>query len=400
MRKDIYERIKLMKQDNIKPNYAKLARVYDCDYRTIKRYYEGDESIGKKREYPSKLDPFKQIIQDKLKIGCTAKSIFYFIQKKGFTGKYSIVKTYCRNVKKDETKKATIRFETNPGLQAQVDWKEELTLISSKGEPFKIDIFLMLLGYSRKKYIELTLDRNQDTLMNAMVRGIKYFEGVPKEIIFDNMKTVVDRSKTIYEKAVINQKFYQFSKDIGFEVWACRPYRPQTKGKVEALARVTNRLKVYNNEFETMDELDEIVRDLRAELNEEVSQATNLPPNVLWEKEKEYLHPLPNQDILDTYLTIPLERKVTKESMIVYNKRKYSLPTDYIGKTVQIKEEDGKLLIMYQKKLITSFELSSKRFNYKIEHMTQILASDAMKYKPKGEIEEFAKKQLALYDNL
>ena len=390
-----------MKQDEIKPNFAEIARIYDCDYRTVKKYYETDESnVLKKRIYPSKLDPYRQIIQDKLSLGCTAKSIYDFIRKKGFTGKYTIVKDLCKQIKSDENKKATIRFETNPGLQAQVDWKEDLKLVSKSGEIFTINIFLMLLGYSRKKYIELTLDRNQDTLMNAMVRGFKYFEGIPKEIIFDNMRTVVDQSKTMYEKAVINDKFYQFSKDMGFEVWACRPYRPQTKGKVEALARVMNRLYVFNNEFETIDELDEIVRELRNNLNSEVSQATGKPPDVLWEKEKEYLHPLPNPDILDTYLTIPLVRKVTKESMIVYNKRKYSLPVQYIGKTVEIKEENGNILIMYQKKLISSFALSSKKFNYKIEHMTEILGSDVMKYKDKGEIEEFAKNQLKLYDKL
>ena len=400
MRKDIFERVKLMKQEDIKPNYANLARIYECDYRTVKRYFEGDESTGKKRVYPSKLDPYRQTIQDKLKLGCSAQSIYHFIKKKGFPGKYSIVKAYCHQIKATENLKATIRFETNPGLQAQVDWKEDLTLISKNGEIFTINIFLMLLGYSRKKYIELTLDRNQDTLMTAMVHGFKYFEGVPKEIIFDNMRTVIDQSKTMYEKAVINEKFYQFSKDMGFEVWACRPYRPQTKGKVEALARVTKRLMVYNNEFETIDELDEIVRELKLELNSEVSQATGKPPNVLWEKEKEYLHPLPNPDILDTNLTIPLVRKVTKESMIVYNKRKYSLPVDYIGKTVEIKEENGNILIMYQKKLVTSFALSTKKFNYKLEHMTEILGSDVMKYKPKGEIEEFARKQLELYDKL
>ena len=400
MRKDIYERMKLMKKDGIKPNYAEVARAYGCDYRTVKRYFEEDSATVKKREYSSKLDPYRETIQDKLKLGCSAHSIFKFIEKKGFTGKYTIVKDYCRKIKREEKQKATIRFETNPGLQAQVDWKEEFSLVSKDGKIFTINIFLMLLGYSRKKYIELTLDRSQDTLMNAMVRGFKYFEGVPKEIIFDNMKTVVDHSKTMYEKAVINEKFYQFSKDMGFEVWACRPYRPQTKGKVEALARATGRLMVYNNEFETIEELDEIVRELREDLNSEISQATGLPPNALWEKEKEYLHPLPNPEIIDTYLTIPLVRKVSKESMIVYNKRKYSLPVQYIGKTVEIKEENGKLLIMYRKNIITSFDLSTKRFNYKIEHMKEILGSDVMKYKDDGEIEEFAKKQLKLYDNL
>ncbi len=400
MRKDIYERMKLMKQEGIKPNFAEVARKYDCDYRTVKRYYERDSDIKPKREYQSKLDPFRQVIQDKLELGCGAYAIYKFIEKKGFQGKYTIVKDYCRKIKKEQIQKATIRFETNPGLQAQVDWKEELTLISRQGEMFTINIFLILLGYSRKKYISLTLSRNQDVLMNAMVDAFKYFEGVPKEIIFDNMKTVVDRSKTQYEKAVINEKFYQFSKDMGFEVWACRPYRPQTKGKVEALARTVDRLNVYNNEFDSLEELDEIVRELREDLNTEISQATGKAPNELWMKEKEYLHPLPTKDILDSYLTIPLTRKVSKESMIVYNKRKYSLPVNYIGKTVDIKEENGKLYIFYQQTEVTSFELSEKKYNYKIEHMKEILRSDVMKYKDDDEIENFAKRQLQLYDNL
>ena len=179
MRKDIYERMKLMKQEGIKPNFAEVARKYDCDYRTVKRYYERDSDIKPKREYQSKLDPFRQVIQDKLELGCGAYAIYKFIEKKGFQGKYTIVKDYCRKIKKEQIQKATIRFETNPGLQAQVDWKEELTLISRQGEMFTINIFLILLGYSRKKYISLTLSRNQDVLMNAMVDAFKYFEGVP-----------------------------------------------------------------------------------------------------------------------------------------------------------------------------------------------------------------------------
>lgn len=400
MRKDIYERMKLMKQEGIKPNYAEIARKYDCDYRTVKKYYEGDPDTVKKRKYTSKLDPYRQIIQDKTDQGCSAYAIFKFIEKKGFNGKYTIVKNLCKKFRQEGQQKATIRFETNPGLQAQVDWKEEVKLVSKNGELFTVNIFLMLLGYSRRKYLQLTIDRNQDTLMNAMVEGLRYFGGVPKEIIFDNMKTVVDRSKTQYDKAVINDRFYQFSRDMGFEVWACRPYRPQTKGKVEALARTVDRLMVYNHEFESIDELDELVRELRDDLNSEVSRATGKIPDELWRKEKEYLQSLPPNDILDTYLTIPLTRKVSKESMIVYNNRKYSLPVNYIAKTVNIKEENGRLHIFYRQQEIASYEVKDRPFNYKLEHMTEILRSDAMKYRSADEIEEFARRQLRLYDSL
>ncbi|MBZ2202642.1 hypothetical protein [Lentilactobacillus hilgardii] len=74
--------------------------------------------------------------------------------------------------------------------------------------------------------------------------------GVPKEIWFDNQKVVVDHHKSNFGKQVFNETFVEYAKDAGFKPIACRPFRPQTKGKVEALARTTQRIKVYNHEFE------------------------------------------------------------------------------------------------------------------------------------------------------
>lgn len=398
MRKDIYERMQMMKQDGTKPNYAEIARRWNCDYRTVKRYFEEDVVPKRKTTKPSKLDPYRQIIQDKVEMGCTGASIYHFIRRKGFDGKETIVRDYVRSIRVEREQKATIRFETTPGLQAQVDWKEEMKLINRNGEVFEINIFLMLLGYSRTKYIELTLNRNQDTLMMAMINGFRYFQGIPKEIIFDNMKTVVDQSKTNYQDAVINETFYQFSKDMGFEVWSCRAYRPQTKGKVEALAKLMNRLEPYNNEFDTLEELEEIVRDVMSDINNDRSYATNERPLVLLEKEKEYLSPLPNQELINNYFTKPITRIVTKESMVTYMNNKYSLDTKYIGKSVVLEVSDDTLRILSGRQVIATHKLSRQKFNYKKEHMVSILKSDAMRFKKDEEIEDFAKRQMELYD--
>lgn len=303
-----------------------------------------------------------------------------------------------RSIRVEKEQKATIRFETTPGLQAQVDWKEELKLISRQGEVFEINIFLMMLGYSRTKYIELTLNRNQDTLMAAMINGFRYFSGIPREIIFVNMKTVVDRSKTNYQEAVINETFYQFSKDMGFEVWSCRAYRPQTKGKVEALAKLMNRLEQYNNEFDSIEELEEIVRNVMHDINSNKSYATNEKPLLLLEKEKEYLLPLPNKELINNYFTKPITRIVTKESMVTYMNNKYSLDTKYIGKIVILEVNNDLLKIIFDKQIIATHKLSNKKFNYKKEHVVSILKSDAMRFKKDEEIEDFAKKQMKLYD--
>ena len=112
------------------------------------------------------------------------------------------------SIKHEQIKKATIRFETNPGLQAQVDWKETMTLKNREGKKFTINIFSIILGYSRFKYIKLTLDRTQQTVFQSLTDAFNYFGGVPKKILFDNMKTVVDHAKSEYANPQVNQKMY------------------------------------------------------------------------------------------------------------------------------------------------------------------------------------------------
>ena len=277
MRGDISDTIKfLVKEEPSMFNKAELARRYNCDPRTIDRYIK--IHTGKltpaptKRAYPSTLDPYKETIINKVdKFGCSAMAVYKFIQKKGYDGRYSILADFVKKHKDGEVKKATIRFETNPGLQAQVDWKEDMVLVNRAGEKFKINIFLMLSGYSRYKFIMITSDRSQETLFKCMTETFSHLGGIPHEILFDNMKTVVDRSRSSFSNTVFNQKFEYYAKDMGFTPIACRPYRPQTKGKVEALAKLMDRLKAYNEEFDTWEDLVIISRNFMDDINEEES---------------------------------------------------------------------------------------------------------------------------------
>ena len=106
------------------------------------------------------------------------------------------------------------------------------------------------------------------------------------------MKNVIDRSKTSFSRVEFNTTFKYFANDFGFKPIECRSYRPQTKGKVEALAKLINRLVVYNGEFEHYSELKEIVENFMDEINNEVSQAKKEIPLKLLSKDKEYFKPL------------------------------------------------------------------------------------------------------------
>lgn len=221
MRKDIYEGVLLHIMGETKPNYALLARQFNCDYRTVKRYYEAGLNkdlplLLERKKRDSVIDGFEGILADKLALGCTAASIYSYVSKKGYKGSYPTVRRYCQGIRAEKIEKATIRIETTPGLSAQVDWKENLQMISSEGDSFYCNIFLYVLGYSRIKYLEVTFDWTQNTLFRCLIHAFDYTGGVPQEIWFDNIKTVVDRSKTQFSKVVFNERFRQFSKESGF----------------------------------------------------------------------------------------------------------------------------------------------------------------------------------------
>lgn len=407
MRKDIHSKLKkYTREEQRLLNKSELARRFNCDPRTIDRYLKinSGELEPKKssRVYESLINEYKSTIIEKVDTyGATAMAVYKFIKKKGYEGKYSTVAAFINKHKCVEVQKATVRFETTPGLQAQVDWKENLTTISKQGEIFKVNIFLMVLGYSRIKYVQVTTDREQKTLFNCMISAFKYFGGIPQEILFDNMKTVVDRSNSTFSSIKFNKTFKHFADDAGFKPIACRPYRPQTKGKVESLARLTNRLTVYNGEFENYDELDRIVQDFMEEINNELSQAINETPLNRLDKELEYLKPLTSLDLLVPYVSCEKEYKVSKESMVNYKGKKYSVPTKYIGLKVNITETcDGNISIYYNQDFIVCNSLSEKKYNYKIGHMHEILKSDACKHLTDVKIDEFIKENMSMMDIL
>lgn len=126
IRKDIYNKLKEFTREELcLLNKSELARRFNCDPRTVERYLKlsSGELERKKstRVYTSLVDDYKSIIIDKVdNYGSTAMAVYKFILKKGYKGKYSTVADFVNKHKKIEIKKATVRFETTPGLQVQV----------------------------------------------------------------------------------------------------------------------------------------------------------------------------------------------------------------------------------------------------------------------------------------
>ena len=403
MRKDItIEKIMLGGE---KVNKTALAKQYGCCWRTVDRRlnpdkYKKDKKI---RIYKSILDPFKNIIDEKIENNNIPATGVYFLLKNkyGYNGKYGIVNKYVSRKKKSIISNLTIRFETIKGYQSQVDWKEKLKLHDTNGNEYIVSIFLIVLGNSRYKYIELTFGQTQPTLFRCLINAFKYFGGRTEEILFDNMKTIVDHVRSDYTDVVINSKAMQFSKDAGFKIVTCRPYRPRTKGKVETLAKIMNRLKAYDNEFNDKEDLEQVVEQLKYELNyEEKSQATSEIPKILFDKEKEYLTPI-NYEILENYCLPEKTYKVSNESMISYKGIKYSVPIQYVGKQLTVIDEDNVIHLYYNKELIYSYKKNTNfRYNYKEQDYIDILKHSSFNTKTEDEISEYIEKNLYSLDGI
>lgn len=390
----------------IKPNFAALGREYGCDYRTAKIKYleelnkeKGIEPTIKIRKHIT--DNYKDIIINKLETipGITAYSIYYYLKvEKNYKGSYETIKKFVRENKDKRKKPASIRVEPIIGKVAQVDWKEDFKLTSKNGELFTINLFLMRLHYSKKFYSRLTIDKKRDEVKTCIIESLEYFNGTPREIWFDNMATVMVKEG---KNKKVHNEIKQLGSDIGFLPILCQSERPKTKGTVENLAKLCDRLLSYNNEFDTLEDLIKIVNKFNEECGKEKSQAHNKIVDEVFEDEKKYLIPLPNNNILEKYKQTIEYRKVAQDSMIVYRGNRYSVPTRFIGTYLGIRIIDNQVNIYDNTELIRCHMVSDNNLNYNNEDKIEILKSDLLYGLSEEEIKnKIENTDLQIYDFL
>ena len=179
---------------------------------------------------PTKLDRYQPLIQERLTTypELSAVRLFEECRAAGYTGGYTQLTAYVARVRPRPEPQPVVRFETAPGEQAQFDfaavrfpWGSRVAL-------------LVVLGYSRLLHVEFTARQSALTVMLGLERAFQAFGGVPQHVLFDQMKSViVEDHRPGGGRLLENPEFLRFAAHWGFRIRACRPYRAQTKGKVE-----------------------------------------------------------------------------------------------------------------------------------------------------------------------
>jgi transposase len=337
-----------------------IAQALGKSERTVYYYLSQETRARKQRHYPSKLNAYKSFIDSILKDTPDYNRVVLAdrLHKIGYDGGMSILREYAAQKQNQITTQAVIRFETEPGYQAQVDWKEHGTKIVD-GKKQKLYAFNMVFGFSREPFVMHTTNMEQSTFLACHVKAFEYFGGVPREILYDNMKTAFILNEEGIWKP--NKHLMALANHYGFVPRRCRVRRPQTKGKVERF------IDYYTNNFWlrvkheplSLAVLNEKVADWIHEINKIPVRHLKASRAERFEVEKRHLLPLPKTHYV---CKKELEVKVSRESLIAYKTNWYSVPPEFIGKTVKLSIDPFQPVaeVYHQDAFIRSLELETQ----------------------------------------
>src|SRR5271168_810624 len=279
-----------------------IARTLGVSRNTVRRYLRSDWLPRYERgARPGKLDQFKHYITERVTAAAPewmpATVLLRELRALGYAGGISILKDHLATLKPVARPEPQIRFETDPGRQLQVDFA---TIRRGKD---RLAVFIATLGWSRASYVEFVTDERLETLLGCHERAFYFFGGVPREMLYDNMRTVVS-DRDLYGPGLhrYNRTFLDFAHHHGFVPRLCRPYRAKTKGKVERFIRYLRASFYVPLASRLSPEGLKVDRDtanaragtwLREVANARVHATTGEVPLVRLELERERLQPMP-----------------------------------------------------------------------------------------------------------
>src|SRR5919108_48352 len=318
----------------------RIARVLRVSRNSVRKYLRAPGVPRPKPRAPrgSKLDPYADYVRQRVAGGLdNCVVLLRDLRARGYTGSGTILKDFVQPLRRRAPAAATVRYETAPGEQAQVDFGH-CTYATPEGARRGIWVFVLVLSWSRALYVEFVRRADTATFLRCHVNAFGALGGVPQRCLYDNPKIVVlDRDEA--GQPVWNPRFLDFALRVGFAAALCHPYRPQTKGKVERGVGY-----VKGNFWPTARFVDDADLNRQAQAwvdavaNVRVHGTTRERPVDRLALERPRLRALPEAARLRPFLRG--ERKVGRDGYVRWDGAWYGVVWTWAGKTVQIEASD------------------------------------------------------------
>lgn len=316
-----------------------IARKMGCSKNTVRRYLRGGGSVAYKRpERKRALGGLEPWLAERLqRHRGNADVVRQDLERQhGVTVSLRTVERavapFRRELRAAEV--ATIRFETAPGEQLQIDFGE--TTVSIAGERMKVHLFVATLGYSRRPYVAVFSHERQSAWWEGIEGAFHYFGGRPREVLLDNARALVDFHDAQTREVRFNERFHAFCRYWDVQPKACAPYRARTKGKDERGVGYVKRNAIAGHGFDSMAAVEaHLVWWMREVADIRVHGTTGEAPITRFRaKEAAALRPLEGRT---TFQPIrECVRRVHTDACIELETNRYSVPWRLIGETVTV----------------------------------------------------------------
>jgi len=362
---------------------AVIARQVGVDRKTVRKYIARGLEIptyGPRQPRDRLLDPWLDYLKARLAAypGLSAQRLLREISERGYTGGYSTVRDTVRGLRPaGGGSPFAVRFETPPGQQAQVDFAQFRVRFTSAPDQVQIVwLFSMVLGFSRLIWGRFAQRQTMQTVLACHRAAFEAIGGVPREILYDRMKTAVlgedEDGRVIY-----NRTLSEFARHYGFLPKACRAYRPETKGKVERPFRYIREDFFLGGTFRDLDDLNlQFGNWLGGVANPRVHATTGRVVSEAFAEEKPTLQVLP---LIPFGAVLKLERRISHEGMVSVGGNYYSVPDATRRRVVEVHSLADEICIFEDERLIARHPLLEGR------RQRSLLDGHRRQYRPKDE---------------
>lgn len=280
-----------------------IARKLGISKNTVKKYLKQKADMPKptpRKPKPTKLEPYHVYLKERIEYAkpdwIPATVLLMEIKQQGYTGGITRLREWLTQFK-TPTEQPIIRFETEPAEQMQIDF----TSIQRGSQTIKA--FVATLGYSRATYVKFFENEKVESWVEGLIESFYFFGGIPKTVLCDNAKAIViERNAYGSGQHKWNNDMLELSKEYGFKLRLCKPYRAQTKGKVERfngylkssfITPLKAELKAQRLALDIEVANAKIGPWLHQVAHQRIHGTTGEKPQDRLDKEKQFLQPLP-----------------------------------------------------------------------------------------------------------
>jgi transposase len=315
----------------------RLAREFGCARNTVRRYLrQGGPTPFRRPARRSALDGLDDWLRERFfRHGGNADVVRQELAaERGIVLSLRHVERRVAPLRRalEAEARATVRFETPPGRQLQIDFGERGVVIGA--ERVRVHLFVATLGYSRRIHVRASLRERQADWFEGIESAFLHFGGVPAEVLLDNARALVEHHDAATREVRFNAKLHAFARHWGFRPRACAPYRARSKGKDERGVGYVKKNAIAGRRFGSWPEFEaHLAAWCREVADRRVHGTTGEAPIARFEREAPALGSLGGRAAFGPLRD--LVRRVQADCAVDVDTTSYSVPWRLIGETVQ-----------------------------------------------------------------